>query len=564
MQTNPTLDLGMQFRRAAAVGDIHKVRSLQDKNLINHTSSNGNTALHWSIENKHYAVTKLLLTVPGLLIDAPNHQGHTPLHLAVKQDDKKTVYRLLKQGAGRKNRIDKEGFSFLDYAFDKSSFIVTKLKHVLPDMTFKNEDKLAEQAYERFKSNNPILIRNFQIFDPNYLFDGKVACYFLPGNSCKLAALKKATAKKILNPHKLFCSGNLLQSAAVSRVETIEKFRWLLEQGVDPNLQASHEINPSSYKNTALHTLIANEDEKDALDFIALLIEYAHLNFNFNLTDSEGKTCLCLAVKAGLFKVAEKLITLGVDVNIPDEDGNTPLHYAFLLGHVSIAAELIKNQSNTHAKNKESKIPYELLISTDIEDVRDCLETIWINPDRKVGHSKKTYLQYCMENREIIANKYLSLPTHSAPQSIQTMAKHGSVAAAGISTDQKRKIITYQVAAQSGDLATIQKNCDVDTLNACNLNGDTPLHLACKYDHTEIVKFLLEQPGIDLHKKNHKQIQAVDLISNLPLANLFKDKLLTIVPKTEHRNDTLSRLNQRKEILSNETMSVSFKKLLTR
>ncbi len=545
MQTNPTLDLGMQFRRAAAEGDINKVRNFLDKNFINHTSSNGNSALHWSIVNQHYAVTKLLLTVSGIDVDAQNKLGHTPLHLAVKQDDKKTVYRLLKQGAGHKNRIDKEGFSFLDYAFDKSSFIVTKLKHVLPDMTFKNEEKLAEQAYERFKSNNPMLIRNFQIFDPNYFFDGKVASYFLPGNSCKLAALKKATAKGILNPHKLFCSGNLLQSAAVSRVETIEKFRWLLELGVDPNLQASHEINPSSYKNTALHTLIANEDEKDALDFIALLIEYTHLNFNFNLRDSEGKTCLCLAVKAGLFRVTEKLITLkGVDVNIPDEDGNTPLHYAFLLGHVSIAEELIKNQSNTHAKNNENKIPYELLISTDIEDVRDCLEIIWINPDRKVGHLKKTYLQCCMENREIIANKYLSLPAHSAPQSIQTMAKHGSVAAAEISIDQKRKIITFQVAAQSGDLATIQKNCDVDTLNACNLNGDTPLHLACKYGHTEIVKFLLEQPGIDLHKENHMQIQAVDLISNLFLANLFKDKLLAIA-KTEDKNITLSSLNQR-------------------
>ncbi|MEN9917093.1 MAG: hypothetical protein RLY40_1025 [Pseudomonadota bacterium] len=55
-------------------------------------------------------------------------------------------------------------------------------------------------------------------------------------------------------------------------MDTLKKFRWLLlEKNVDPNLQGSYELNPSSYKNTALHTLIANEDEQDALKLIELL-----------------------------------------------------------------------------------------------------------------------------------------------------------------------------------------------------------------------------------------------------------------------------------------------------
>lgn len=81
------------------------------------------------------------------------------------------------------------------------------------------------------------------------------------------------------------------------------------------------------------------------------------------------------------------------------------------------------------------------------------------------------------------------------------------------------------------------------------------MHLACEHGHEEIVKFLLQQPEIDLHKENHESIKAAERVSNLSLVSLFEDKLLTIIPKAEHRNDTLSRLNQRKEILSHETMS---------
>jgi ankyrin repeat protein len=522
LPSNSTLDAGTPLRRAAAEGNIDKVRTLLDKSIINHTSSNGNTALHWSIKNQHYAVTKLLLSIPDIDVDATNHRGHTPLHLAAMLGDKNTVIRLLKQGAGIKNSKDKEELSPLDYAYEKSfSFILTKLKHMYPHMTFKDEDKLAEQAYEKFKINNPSLIRDAQIFDHNYFFNEEVARYFFPGNKFSLKDIQKAIAKKILYPHKLFCSGNLLQSAAVSRVDTLEKFRWLLErEGVNPNLQASNEINPSSYKNTALHTLIANEDEKDALSFIDLLMTHSKQKFNFNLRDSEGKTCLCLAVKVGLTEVAKKLIALkdSVDVNISDEDGNTPLHYAFLLGHVSVAEELMENHSDKNAKNKKNQTPYALLNSTDIEDVRDCLDTIWINPDRKVGHSKKTYIQQCMENRQIITNNYL---------------------AQEISIAQKRKNITFLVAATIGDLSKIQENCDDHTLNACNPKGNTALHLACEHDHAEIVKFLLAQPAIDLDKKNNANKKAVDLLSHPLLTTLFKEKLST---STEATAATMSRL----------------------
>ncbi len=349
-----------------------------------------------------------------------------------------------------------------------------------------------------------------------------------------------------MDPHKLFCCGNLLQSAAVSRVDTLEKFSWLLSLGVDPNLQASHEINPSSYKNTALHTLIANEDEKDALAFINLLIDNAHQKFNFNLRDSEGKTCLCLAVKVGLMEVAKKLIALKdqVDVNVSDEDGNTPLHYALLLGHTALATELLDNKADKTAKNKDSKNPYELLIATDSEDVRDCLETIWINPDRKVKACKKTYMQLCIENREHAKNKLANFFTDSS-QSTDT----------SLSMEEKRKSIHFLIAAATGDLTNLQNTCDSIILNQVNAKGNTALHLACQHGHKACVTFLLQQPGIDLYKPNNENIKAVDMINNVLLANLFEEKLQTLsVQKTEEKEDAIPKINPHENTLTKETI----------
>lgn len=105
-----TVNLGVELRRAAAIGDIDKVKLFLDEKYINDTSSNGNTALHWSIEKKHYAITKLLLTISGIDVDAKNKQGATPLHFATQQGDKKTVYRLIKAGAGKKTGPTKKDY----------------------------------------------------------------------------------------------------------------------------------------------------------------------------------------------------------------------------------------------------------------------------------------------------------------------------------------------------------------------------------------------------------------------------------------------------------------------
>jgi ankyrin repeat protein len=48
---------------------------------------------------------------------------------------------------------------------------------------------------------------------------------------------------------------------------------------------------------------------------------------------------------------------VGVDIDISDEDGNTPLHIALLNAHAGCATALIEAGANMNAKNKAGRTP---------------------------------------------------------------------------------------------------------------------------------------------------------------------------------------------------------------
>ena len=50
-------------------------------------------------------------------------------------------------------------------------------------------------------------------------------------------------------------------------------------------------------------------------------------------------------------------INKGANVNAPNNDGNTPLHFALLKGHAAAAKLLIKNDANVNATNNRGETP---------------------------------------------------------------------------------------------------------------------------------------------------------------------------------------------------------------
>ncbi len=95
----------------------------------------GNTPLHYSIIEKNYEITELLLTKNNLLYSQTNMNGNTPLHILLEEDinhNSKVMSYLLKMIENTDiNIINMDGFTPLHYIAMKKLFTIPQIKEIL-------------------------------------------------------------------------------------------------------------------------------------------------------------------------------------------------------------------------------------------------------------------------------------------------------------------------------------------------------------------------------------------------------------------------------------------------
>ncbi|PQQ06986.1 ankyrin repeat-containing protein ITN1 [Prunus yedoensis var. nudiflora] len=84
---------------------------LQSSPSSAHGGSDGQTALHAAVVERHFDITESLLRFKQQLIKQADHQGKTPLYYAASLGDHKTVQRLLELDISIAYVLDKQGHS---------------------------------------------------------------------------------------------------------------------------------------------------------------------------------------------------------------------------------------------------------------------------------------------------------------------------------------------------------------------------------------------------------------------------------------------------------------------
>jgi hypothetical protein len=94
-----------------------------------------------------------------------------------------------------------------------------------------------------------------------------------------------------------------------------------------------------------------------------------------NLTNQFGVTPLHYACYFGSRRVIDLLLDYKAEVNIKDNDGNTPLHYAINSGCHRTIKKLLIRGARKDIKNLEDKTAYNLAIDTNQPELAKLVET---------------------------------------------------------------------------------------------------------------------------------------------------------------------------------------------
>lgn len=151
-----------------------------------------------------------------------------------------------------------------------------------------------------------------------------------------------------------------------------------------------------------------------------------------NARDEEGNTPLHKAIMVGNFDEVRKLVQAGADINVPNDRGNTPLHVAVGIFSLEIAKYLIKNGANVNAANKQG-----------------------------------------------------ITPLHVAADAVLTFGITGMLYRHESHFDMVKLLV--------------ESGADV---NVKDDDGETPLHYACACENLEVVKYLVEN-GAKLNEQDH-------------------------------------------------------------
>lgn len=153
---------------------------------------------------------------------------------------------------------------------------------------------------------------------------------------------------------------NMLYEATING--DFESVRRYINMGADIN---STDDNGSSivyrmaiFKNLSL-------DQLNCLNY--LLLKGADANKENN----NGYTPLTAHLSSNNFdkEFLNRLIANNVEVNYPDFDGNTPLHYATMNNNLNAVEYLLENGANTNVKNKDGITPLHIAVKTKNYDI---------------------------------------------------------------------------------------------------------------------------------------------------------------------------------------------------
>ncbi|XP_065580150.1 uncharacterized protein LOC136040011, partial [Artemia franciscana] len=558
-----------QVRGAYAAQD-HKLRSIEEKLLLQDPSPTAELSLHYQLprllsyffRNGRLEVIKAILNAienpkkkKYLLNQADNRQ--TPLDRVnlngeLSDDDRLKITKYLVDNGGIKTNFRVGVVKERACHYTKILAAAARDGHIKTFQHFESEDKdnLNNHLYMACHFNNFNIIQ--YIYD-SYTEttalheDGNTALHFAIDSGASLKIIKYLIDRgENVNARNKWDESPLFM--AIFKKRRLNIIKYLISHGADVNMESNSGKTPLFY---ALLTI--NDEIEHSRDIITRQVEdtikYMIVHCNANIPKSFRNQAQFLKNPDGFnlsiylersprldFKDTDRrkfVIRKGGDVNLTDRNGRTPLHWAAELQQIEIVELLLQHGAMYNVIDFRGSSPLDLLTSRHPDSLNE--------KGKKIDWLLKTLDQ--LFNSKISTNRLLSCSEELEMRDFGPYTKgypvdNPIIFMLNAQDNQKNSLVHLATNRNDKQALTLLLKANHDYLaekqfdlffkdyqpifiNAANNEGNMPIHIAARKGNTDIVHLLLENGAI-FNAKNEEGCTPKELSNDHNVDQLLK------------------------------------------
>jgi ankyrin repeat protein len=292
-----------------------------DQNKLTH---DGRTYLHWAANRGNVEVTAYLLS-KGAKVDIQDSHGTTPLLFAAgsSQPNVKIYDLLLTHGDNLKKNVNPDGANALLLAISNDKDLTLTKYFISKGLDIKSMDANGNNAFAyaakggNVEQMKAILDQGVQVSQQAMIMAAQGGGGRRGGPSAPETGLPvyQYLERVGVKPVTVSKSGQNALHYLVRKPGQGEIIKYFMDKGVDVNAADEDGMTP---------LMNAAASNRDTAIFVLLLPKIK----NMNQANPQGQTALSLAVKGNTPQVISYLISKGADVKVLDRKGNNLVYYA--------------------------------------------------------------------------------------------------------------------------------------------------------------------------------------------------------------------------------------------
>jgi ankyrin repeat protein len=494
---NSSVDTAKKFLDAVEAGDIADVKSYLDKDPclvsigdIRYKGGGLTPVLHMAIDKSRPDIVKLLLS-RGADANVKNGSGELgPLHVAAKQGRSEIIPILIAFGADLDGK--RGNFRFPPLSFAANAEVAETLINYGADVNLRNENGftplhlLAEQGYIEAAE---VLLKHGADIDARDKW-GKTPLHYASeyGQADMIAfLLEKRVALNARDEQGMTAVNRAVQDDIwAPKVERKKCAELLISKGADYTISDAVWLGDSA----KVEQLLGNNP---ALANPAVLL---------------------IAVKEGHANIAELLIKSGADLDA-NLFGTPLLHVAANSGNIEVVKVLLDNGADVNQRGACGELALHWVAAKGHTDIAKLL--LDAGSEINIAAVKQR------GDIDLIVNEEVNPVAEELKSLEQTEAQiKAARAGSGLQVIARPRVVfaigdtPLHSAAQWGhsEIAKLLVSCGAD-INAHNKFGESPLHYASVFRHKEIVWILLET-DVNINTVDNKGYSPLWLASSPP------------------------------------------------